>query len=541
MGRRKAKTAIITFILTLLIVGAIAGFVCWKLVTDKQTEIDTLVKQKADGQVYAFARDLKANTVITPADITVIDIKSVAKTSGMYLVSNGNYTDDNGEFHGNTSWVDSKQVSHDYAIHYTAVTDKYGVENKSFLDVLVDEDIIGRMVKSNVSKNTPILDSVMYAKDEDKPSKDIRVQEFNFIQIPSSVEIGDYIDVRIAFATGEDYRVLGGKRIENSKMRSDDGMGNQTIVVNLSEADIMTMASAVVEAYMQDGVKIYANKYVDPANQLFKETIVDYIEQYKKGVELALLEKDFNKIVESLSKMTEEERAAIESESPEGYARTFAYDGTTVTVTTSYTNEAGEPVTEQKSLTFDAYKEMPSGDRNALGIKFDATKEEDLKDEDIYKFAGMRMEHVKAIREALKDEQKNINTINYYKAFRLKTKIDVATTYPVKKEVLAAIEKNPDVTSTIFAAYSKMVNESTRYDKLLQLEKEYANAPEQKDMYGGSEVKTKSEILVEIKDLLDKRADNVKENVQAEQTQQRKDRIEYLNTLLGTSLSSEEE
>jgi hypothetical protein len=77
----------------LLIVGAIAGFVCWKLVTDKQTEIDTLVKQKADGQVYAFARDLKANTVITPADITVIDIKSVAKTSGMYLVSNGNYTD----------------------------------------------------------------------------------------------------------------------------------------------------------------------------------------------------------------------------------------------------------------------------------------------------------------------------------------------------------------------------------------------------------------------------------------------------------------
>ena len=36
MGRRKAKTAIITFILTLLIVGAIAGFICWKLVSEKQ-------------------------------------------------------------------------------------------------------------------------------------------------------------------------------------------------------------------------------------------------------------------------------------------------------------------------------------------------------------------------------------------------------------------------------------------------------------------------------------------------------------------------
>ncbi|MBR3280385.1 MAG: hypothetical protein IKI57_00875 [Clostridia bacterium] len=506
MGRRKAKTAIITFILTLLIVGAIAGFICWKLVSEKQMKIDELNLQKADGQVYAFSRDLKANTVITPDDITVIDIKSISKTSGMFLVATGNYIDDNGLGHSLMTWKDSEGNLHNYAIHYVASTDKYGNELKSFTDVLIDEKIIGRMVKTNVAKNTPVLDSVLYVEDEEEPSKDIRIQEFNFLQIPSDVEEGDYIDVRITFPTGEDYRVLGAKRVVHSKKQENDGRGNNTIFLNLNEREIMTMTSAVIEAYMQKGVKLYSLKMVDPANQAFKETVEDYVEKYNKALELALLQKDFDKIVEAYNEST-----------------------------------SGDTNPVPLELTFEQYKDMEEADRKAIGINFVPTKEEDLKDEDIYQFAGMRLEHVHAIREALKDAEANVNTINYYKAMRVKTAVNIATTYPVKKEVLAAIEKNPDITNIAFEYYSQLVNESTRYDKLVQLEKEYETAPEEKDMYSNQDVKTKKEILSEIKALLDSRADNINSNLETERIQQRKDRVDYLSTLLGTAVSNEGE
>ena len=70
--------------------------------------------------------------------------------------------------------------------------------------VLVDTDIVGRMTKTNVSKNTQVLDSVLYVKNEDTPDKDLRLQEFNFLQIPSDVVEGDFVDVRIQFPTGEE-------------------------------------------------------------------------------------------------------------------------------------------------------------------------------------------------------------------------------------------------------------------------------------------------------------------------------------------------
>ena len=542
MGRRRAKTALITFIVTFLVVAAIAGFICYKLVSDRQVIIDTLTAQKADAQVYAFARDLKANTIITMNDIKKIDIKSESKTSGMYLdPSSMKYTDpvqkkempgfmdDNGSLHNSFTYFDKNQQMHNYAVHYVASKDEEGKDLYSFTDVLVDDDIIGRMVKTNVSMNTPILDSVLYVKDEGKPATDLRVQEFNFIQIPSDVEEGDFIDVRIQFPTGENYRVITAKRVEKSHMTDKDGVGQHTIFINLTERDTVVLASAVIEAYMQDGVKLYAVKYTDPANQVFNETIEDYVKKYEAGLETAMLRKDFEQISEAFKAKYEAENGVP-----------MAADIDVLVVPYG-------PSGENVDFTFEFYRDLPDEERaTAFNVEYTPTKEEDIKDEEIAQEAGMRIEHVSAIRNALKDSENNASVLNYYRAMRVKTKIEIASTYPVKEEVLNVIKNNPDIVDTVYAYYSELVNKDTKYDKLLQLWAEYEKAPETKqtDPYGyggqGEEVKTKDDIMQEIKALLDERAKNVQENLETEATQQRKDRISYLSNLLGLSTGEEE-
>ena len=499
MGRRKAKTALITFLITFLVVGLIAALICYKMVTTKQAQINQLLEERADVQCYAFSKDLLANTIITPDDITKIDYKSSSQTSGMYLVS------------GAGPWMDASGVPHEYATHYIKTVDSYGTENVSEMDVLVDDAIVGRMVKANVSKNTPVLDSNLYVRDEEQPAKDLRIQEFNFIQIPSDVNTGDFVDVRIQFPTGENYRVVTAKRVEKAHMEENDGVGQNTIFLNLNEEETLTMASAVIEAYMQDGVKLYASKYVDPANQLFREEIVDYVEKYKEGLASAILSEEFNRIQQM-----------------------YSASGDFYLTLEDYINQ-----TEQERST---WKE---------GII--PVREEDISNDVIAIFAGIKVEHVKAIRDALKQEGTssaadvaegeyassntgNQNVLNFYRAMRVKTKLEVKPTYPVKEEVLTVLRNNPDIISEVYASYEQLFNANiSRYDEYRRLLKEYDEAPETKD-YSRENQKTKSEIMQEITKLIEDRASKVSENVEKEINQQRSDRVAYLSQLLGISV-----
>lgn len=118
------------------------------------------------------------------------------------------------------------------------------------------KEAIGKMVKIDLPQNMPLSASMLAA---DKPlTDDLRVQEFNVIQLPTNLQIGQYVDVRINFPTGEDFIVLSKKKVQN--------VAGTVVWYEMNESEILNASSAIIDAYLQ-GAKLYALPYVEPGMQ----------------------------------------------------------------------------------------------------------------------------------------------------------------------------------------------------------------------------------------------------------------------------------
>lgn len=118
------------------------------------------------------------------------------------------------------------------------------------------ESIVGKNAKIELAPGMPLLSSLMY---EGQPiPKDLRIQEFQVIQLPSNLKTNQYIDVRIGFPTGEDFVLLSKKRVEE--------LSGTVVWLELSEMDILQTSSAIIDAYLQ-GARLYALPYIEPGLQ----------------------------------------------------------------------------------------------------------------------------------------------------------------------------------------------------------------------------------------------------------------------------------
>lgn len=104
---------------------------------------------------------------------------------------------------------------------------------------------------------------------------DIRLQYFNYIQLSSKMQQGDYVDLRILFPDGTDYIILSKKKILDIERESDaKGQTEQGLVwFMVSEEEILRLSSAVVEAASENGSVIYALQY---AGKDQKPAIMNY-------------------------------------------------------------------------------------------------------------------------------------------------------------------------------------------------------------------------------------------------------------------------
>ena len=481
MGRRKAKTALITFIITFLIVGLAAGFVCFKLVSAKQAEIDELTKQKADAKCWAFARDIKAGTIITQNDIKLIDFKDIYKASGMYMEAKG-------------AWTDSNNVTHKYASRYINSKSLSGTDQKSNMLVIVDYELIGRKVKSNVSENTPVLDSLLYSKDG-IDAKDVRLEELNsnYLNISPDLYVGDYFDVRIQFPEGQDYTVLVGKYVEGLGVDDTGNPVSDSIYAKLNEEEHILLGSAIVEAYMQNGVRLYTTKYSDPSSQLYKESIVDYVKKYEDGLATAIAVKEYQQLQQALL---------------------ASGDATDIV-----------PLSE--------YVAWSEGERNEYVRARNAVVSVDEKSitvNDIAVEAGIAVEYVQAIKDAKEGiGESPEDTLNFYRCMRVQTRQQINKTYAVKDEVLEVVRNNPNLIDQIKAEFDARAVANTRIDKYKKLEAEMASAPE---VSYDPNVKTRAQIKAEMDALVGERAENIEKKLSEEAKAQKDRRVAYLQTLI---------
>lgn len=147
-------------------------------------------------------------------------------------------------------------------------------------EMYLQPDSIGSILLVDVDAYTPIMAS-MAAKEA--IDNDTREYEIGAACLMVDQKINDYVDIRILFPTGEDYIVASKVRIKNLLLQ------NSIFYANLSEAEILTLSSATVDAYTMPGTKLYVTRYL--SGSLQEKAIPNYP---VRGETIALMSTDPN-------------------------------------------------------------------------------------------------------------------------------------------------------------------------------------------------------------------------------------------------------
>ena len=227
--QRKIRNSFLFGFLVAVIIAAVVVALLYMRVKGLKEEIVKIQKENevALVQVYAVTQDVQKDEILTASEDA--DQKFA-------LIS-----------------VPAQQVP-DNAITQANLDELYKDENS---------DEYQMTAKLDLSKNT-VLTTDMIEKSSE--SGTFRMGEYTMITLPSKLNAGDYIDIRIAYPTSADFVVL-------SKVKVQDANTN-TIWLKLAESQMLLLNEAIIESYIVDGTKLYASQYVDAAQVELNATYV---------------------------------------------------------------------------------------------------------------------------------------------------------------------------------------------------------------------------------------------------------------------------
>ncbi len=110
-----------------------------------------------------------------------------------------------------------------------------------------------------------------------------RLQEYNMIVLPSQLQDGDYIDIRLKLPSGLDFIVVAKKQVTIPVIGGSPS--STTIQLNMNEAETLAMSSAIVDAYIMTGSILYATTYTDPGMQAASTITYAVSENSKNAIE----------------------------------------------------------------------------------------------------------------------------------------------------------------------------------------------------------------------------------------------------------------
>lgn len=148
----------------------------------------------------------------------------------------------------------------------------------------------GLKAKVDLHPGTIVTSDLTY--EDEVLANDVRKQEYNIIALPTQIQTGDYIDIRLRLPNGQDYIVVSHKQVEIPTIIGVDS--ESCIWVELDEVEILNMSSAIVETYQIKGAKLYATRYVEAAMQ--DAAKITYIPSDEV---IALMQKDPNAVQEA--------------------------------------------------------------------------------------------------------------------------------------------------------------------------------------------------------------------------------------------------
>ena len=203
-----------------------------------------------DGKKYKYANVEK--TEVGSREEVVQD------DEGAYIVDSSNKEDQ-------ITRVYEEALTGEYYIYKLDTSSMNAGSNKTRVKEYLELRNVPLLAKVEMNANTVITPSLVIQSDE-VTTDDVRQQEYNMVVLPADLMTDDYVDIRLMLPNGQDFIVISKAKVD-VPTNADGTYITDTIRVNLREDEILSMSSAIVEAYGLDGAKLYATKYVEAGNQ----------------------------------------------------------------------------------------------------------------------------------------------------------------------------------------------------------------------------------------------------------------------------------
>lgn len=223
--------------------------------TDKQglylDKPDSILEvMEENGDKYKFPNSEK--TAVSSRDEIIQD------EAGAYIVDTSNSTDE-------ITRVYQEDSTNQYYIYKLDISSMSTGSNKTRTKEYLELQNVPVLAKVTMNANTVITPNLIVQSDE-VVSDDTREQEYNMVVLPVDLMTDDYVDIRLMTPSGQDFIVVSKAKV-TIPVNADGSYVTDTMKVNLREDEILSMSSAIVEAYGLLGAKLYATKYVEPGMQ----------------------------------------------------------------------------------------------------------------------------------------------------------------------------------------------------------------------------------------------------------------------------------
>lgn len=218
--QRKVRNSFLLGALVMLVIAILIGTIVYLVVIKPKAD-----KEKADKTQYDYVYRLKSGkSVNSGEEITGSMVEAVE----IPVTTN------------NTDFIRAKR------------TDQTG----KLVDVAFTS---GYKSKVALKEGTILTKSMLMSTEDEDIENSLRYMEYNMITMPTTLEEGDYIDIRLRLPNSQDLIVISKKSIVS--------IYNQTVGFNLTEDEILLLNSAIVESYKMTSSELYLAKYVEPGMQ----------------------------------------------------------------------------------------------------------------------------------------------------------------------------------------------------------------------------------------------------------------------------------
>lgn len=224
MQRKANNSFLLGIVITLLITGVIIALLLMQV-----SKLNTEKKERDAKKAYAYiiTTEIKSGSEIQPSQVTGIEMSD-----------------------GSSSAV----------IYSSKTKDEKGNDIPALTGTTLPS---GLKAKVDLHPGTVLTSDLTY--EDELVAADVRKQEYNIITLPTQLQTGEYIDIRLRLPNGQDFIVVSHKQVTIPQI---SGVESASCVwVELDEVETLNMSGAIVEAYKMKGAKIYATRYVEAGIQ----------------------------------------------------------------------------------------------------------------------------------------------------------------------------------------------------------------------------------------------------------------------------------